>query len=219
MPKSPPDSNITLGLDALARACAPRGRVFVISGPSGVGKDTVLDTMMALPDCPSGLVRCITATTRSPRPGEVNGMSYHFLERSDFERRVQDNGFYEYVEYNGSLYGTPRAGLEQQRSGGVDVLLKIEVRGAAAVRSDLPEATLAFIIPPSIAELERRLRGRGDSAETAVRERLVIATSEMERAMEYDYVVVNDDPVRAARNLAAIITAERSRVPRPWSIA
>lgn len=215
MPRSADDPDFTIRLNALACASAPRGRVFVVSGPSGVGKDTVLDTMLTLPDCPTGLVRCVTATTRPPRPGEADGVSYHFLRRTDFERRVRENGFYEFVEYNGSLYGTPRAELEKQRAEGADVLLKIEVRGASAVRSDLAEAVHVFIIPPSVAELERRLRGRGDSPEAAVRERLMIATAEMECAPDYDYVVVNDDVDRAARNLASIITAERSRVPRP----
>ncbi len=137
-----------------------RGSLIVLSGPSGVGKDAVLAPLFSAGTCPPRLRRCITATTRAPRPGEIDGVDYFFLAREEFERRVAAELFLEHATYAGRSYGTPRWWVEAEVAGGNDVLLKIDVQGALQVRSQAPEAVLVFIAPPSEEELERRLRGR-----------------------------------------------------------
>lgn len=194
----------------------PRGRLYVVSGPSGVGKDAVLAALLATDSCLDGVVRCVTATTRPARPTEVDGLDYHFLDRAEFERRIGAGGFLEHALYSGHYYGTPAAGVESDRARGRDVILKIEIQGAAKVRERLPDAILVFLAPPSWKELERRLRSRATSTEEDVQRRLLIARDEMKAASHYNYLVVNDDLAEAASALRAIILAERARVrPQP----
>jgi guanylate kinase len=178
----------------------------VISGPSGAGKGTVVGLLRA---CLDHLALAVSATTRSPRPGEADGREYHFLSRDAFARAVRGGAFVEWVEYSGDLYGTLRREVVEKLARGDDVILEIELRGARAVREAMPEARLVFIAPPSLEELGRRLRGRGTEGDAAIARRLGIAETEVAAAGEFDLVVVNDDAERAAAELAEIINAER----------
>jgi len=192
-----------------------RGTLFVLSGPSGVGKDAVLAPLFSAGTCPPRLRRCITATTRAPRPGETEGVDYFFLPAAEFERRIGEGFFLEHASYAGRFYGTPRWWVEAEVAGGNDVLLKIDVQGALQVRATAPEAVLVFIAPPSEAELERRLRGRDANADPAdLARRLAIARDELALARKYDYLVVNERIETAVENLRAIVLAERCRVDR-----
>lgn len=191
---------------------AADGRLFVVSGPSGVGKDTVLDTLFEPEIVPNGLIRCVTATTRAPRPHEIHARDYFFFTPDEFRDRLDRHFFLEHAIYNNDYYGTPGDFVATERSAGRDVLLKIEVQGALQVRRSLPEAILIFLAPPSWEELERRLRSRATDDEAKVLRRLEIARSEMHHAPEYDYLVVNADVNAAAQTLRAIIQAERCRV-------
>jgi guanylate kinase len=178
----------------------------VISGPSGAGKGTVI----ALVTRQLGrLVKSVSATTRRPRPGEVDGREYFYLDREAFERAVAAGEFLEWVEYSGDLYGTLRAEVDSKLARGDDVILEIELIGARNVRQVLPAAVSVFIAPPSMAELAQRLRGRGTESDEAVARRLRIAETEVAAAHEFDHVVVNDDAGRAADEVAAIIAARR----------
>ena len=201
--------------DPLSSLVHTRGRLFVVSGPSGVGKDAVLAPLFSAGTCPPRLRRCITATTRAPRTGEVDGVDYFFLSPEEFERRIALGHFLEHAAYAGRRYGTPRPWVEAERDGGNDVLLKIEVQGALQVRGAVPDAVLVFLAPPSVEELERRLRGRDPGADAAdLARRLEIARTELGLAARYDYCVVNDEIPRAVEAIRAIVLAERSRVKR-----
>jgi guanylate kinase len=192
-----------------------RGKLIVLSGPSGVGKDAVLAPLFSAETCPPRLRRCITATTRPPRPGEIEGVDYFFLARDEFERRAAEGFFLEHASYAGRSYGTPRWWVEAEVAGGNDVLLKIDVQGALQVRSQAPDAVLVFIAPPSEEELERRLRGRDpDANPDDLARRLAIAREELALARQYDYLVVNDRIEKAVEALRAIVIAERCRVRR-----
>jgi len=192
-----------------------RGSLIVLSGPSGVGKDAVLAPLFSAEACPPRLRRCITATTRAPRPGEIDGVDYFFLSRGEFEQRVAERFFLEHASYAGRSYGTPRWWVEAEVTGGNDVLLKIDVQGALQVRSEAPEAVLVFIAPPSEEELERRLRGRDpDANPDDLARRLAIARDELALARQYDYLVVNDRIEKAVEALRAIVIAERCRIRR-----
>jgi len=202
-------------LDQPAYPAPARGSLIVLSGPSGVGKDAVLAPLFSAETCPPRLRRCITATTRAPRPGEIDGVDYFFLSREEFQRRVGEGFFLEHASYAGRSYGTPRWWVEAEVTGGNDVLLKIDVQGALQVRSEAPEAVLVFIAPPSEEELERRLRGRDpDANPDDLARRLAIAREELALAREYDYLVVNDQIEKAVAALRAIVIAERCRIRR-----
>ena len=178
-----------------------KGKLIVISGASGVGKGTVLGLMMKKrPD----LTFSVSATTRDPRPGEVEGVHYYFVTRERFEAMIEDGAFLEYDSHAANYYGTPRAQAEEKRNTG-HVLLDIEPMGAKQVKKSEPEATLIFIMPPSVAELERRLRGRGDTPEEQIKLRMERAIWEMEQRSWYDHVVVNDDAERCAEEILKII--------------
>jgi len=192
-----------------------RGSLIVLSGPSGVGKDAVLAPLFSSESCPPRLRRCITATTRAPRPGEIEGLDYFFLRREEFEARIGEGFFLEHASYAGRYYGTPKWWVEAEVAGGNDVLLKIDVQGALQVRSLVPEAVLVFIAPPSEEELERRLRGRDSGADPLdLERRLAIAREELALARQYDYLVVNARIEKAVEELRAIVIAERCRVRR-----
>lgn len=200
--------------DPLAGLVPRRGRLFVVSGPSGVGKDAVLSALFASVDCPPNLLRCVTATTRPPRPTEIPGRDYFFFTRDEFEDRIRAEFFLEHAVYNGNYYGTPHDYPEQRRDEGDDVVLKIEVQGALTVKSRVPDAILIFLAPPSWEELERRLRSRATDDEAGVLRRLEIARAEMAIAKRYDYLVKNeliDDAVAALR---AIVIASRCQIER-----
>ena len=196
-------------------AAHARGKIIVLSGPSGAGKDAVLAPLFAAGTCPPRLRRCITATTRAPRAGEIDGVDYFFLAAEEFRRRITEGFFLEHACYAGRYYGTPRWWVAKERDGGNDVLLKIDVQGALQVREAAPDAVLVFIAPPSLAELERRLCGRDPGADPAdLARRLAIARDELALAPRYDYQVVNDTIERAVEDVRAIVLAERCRTRR-----
>ena len=177
------------------------GKLFVISGASGVGKSTVLKAVMAArPD----LCFSVSATTRDPRPGEQDGVHYYFISRETFREWIEKDAFVEYDFHNNTYYGTPKAQLEDKLSRG-SVILDIEPVGAFNVRRVRPDATLIFINAPSREELERRLRGRGDTPEEQIRMRLDRAAWEMEQAARYDYTVINDQADACADEIIKII--------------
>ena len=178
-----------------------KGKLIVISGASGVGKGTVLGIMM---NKRKDLSFSVSATTRPPRPGEIDGVHYYFISREKFEEMIAQGAFLEYDAHAANYYGTPRAQAEEKREQG-PVLLDIEPAGAKQVRSRVPDAELIFIMPPSMEELERRLRGRGDTPEDQIRLRMDRAVWEMEQRIWYDHVVVNDDPERCADEILKII--------------
>ena len=179
-----------------------RGKLLVLSGPSGCGKGTVLRALMAGRE---DMAFSVSATTRSPRPGEVDGREYFFVTRERFMEMVEQGELLEHAEFVGNCYGTPKAPVLQQLDAGRHVLLDIEVQGAAQVKKAMPEAVLVFLTPPSLEELERRLRGRGTETEEKILQRLKTAEYEMTLAGEYDYTVVNDEVARAAAELAEIL--------------
>lgn len=178
-----------------------KGKLIVISGASGVGKGTVLGIMM---EKRKDLSFSVSATTRPPRPGEIDGVHYYFVSREKFEDMIAAGEFLEYDAHAANYYGTPRAQAEEKQSHG-PVLLDIEPKGAKQVKEKAPDAVLIFIMPPSVQELERRLRGRGDTSEEQIQMRMERATWEMEQRVWYDHVVVNDDPERCAQEILKII--------------
>ncbi len=183
-----------------------RGQLIVFSGPSGVGKGTLLAPLLS----PNGpLTLSISATSRQPRPGEVDGVHYHFITREQFLRMVEGDDMLEYTEYNGNYYGTPRRFVEQQLDAGCNVILEIETKGAAQVQRLCPDALMIFVMPPSIDALIARLTRRG--TETAVERagRLAAAEREICLAAHYDFVVFNDDLESARAQLMCAIHAGR----------
>lgn len=183
-------------------------RLFVVSGPSGVGKGTLV---ALLRERLTRLGLTVSATTREPRPGEVDGVSYHFLDDAEFERRVGEGEFLEWAWVHGHRYGTLRSEVERVLSEGRSVVLEIDVQGALSVRASHPEAVLVFIEPPSPEELERRLRGRGTEDEASIERRLANARREMSYADRYDVRIVNDDLERAVDELAHVIDSYETR--------
>ena len=178
-----------------------KGKLVVISGASGVGKGTVLGIMM---EKRKDLSFSVSATTRPPRPGEVDGVHYYFITKERFEEMISSGEFLEYDAHAANYYGTPRAQAEEKMERS-SVLLDIEPNGAKQVKEAAPEAVLVFIMPPSVEELERRLRGRGDTPEDQIVMRMERAVWEMEQRVWYDHVVVNDDAERCADEILKII--------------
>ena len=178
------------------------GRLFVISGPSGVGKGTLISRALAeVPD----LELATSATTRQMRPGEVDGREYHFLTPEQFERRVGEGAFLEHVEYSGHRYGTLRSEVDRRLASGSSVILEIDVPGAREVERQLPDAVLVFIAPPDVTDLERRLTARGTNSPEDIANRLRIARAELEARDDFAHVIVNDDVERAAAELTTLI--------------
>ncbi|HWD64015.1 MAG TPA: guanylate kinase [Solirubrobacteraceae bacterium] len=178
------------------------GQVFVITGPSGVGKGTLIRALLdRIPD----LELSVSATTRQPRPGEQDGVAYHFLTPEQFDQRISSGDFLEYATYSGNRYGTLRSELERRRSAGVPVVLEIEVEGARQVRNSMPDAVAVFIAPPSRDALRARLVGRGTDTAEEVEARLATADREMDARPEFAHVVVNDRLEDAVEDLVGIV--------------
>lgn len=182
--------------------------IIVVAGPSGVGKGTIIAWARA--HMPDAWVS-VSATTRQPRPGEVDGVNYHFLSREEFDAKVADGGFLEWAEYAGNRYGTPLQPLLDHAAAGQPVLLEIELQGARQVRTRLPHARLVFIKPPSWEELVRRLSGRGTEAPDVVEHRLATARQEMAAETEFDITVLNDSVEEAGRALVALVESARTK--------
>lgn len=177
-------------------------KVFVITGPSGVGKGTLIRGLLsAVPE----LELSVSATTRRPRPGERDGVDYHFLTEAEFDQRLADDGFIEHASYSGHRYGTLRSELEQRLAAGVPVVLEIEVQGARQVRAAMPDAVAVFIAPPSREALRARLVGRGTDSAEAVDERMRTAERELDARSEFEHVVVNDRLEEATGELERIV--------------
>lgn len=192
-----------------------KGLLFVVSAPAGCGKDTILEQVFK--KSPTAAYS-ISATTRAPRPGEEDGVHYFFHTRESFEQMIKENAVLEYTEYCGNYYGTPRSGVEQKLAQGKDVILKIEVNGAMNIKKLYPDCTLIFILPPSMAELERRLRKRGTETEEKIIERTAQARAELEYAKNYDYLIVNGELETAVDDLIAVIRAEKLTRARQLSL-
>ena len=182
--------------------------LFVITGPSGVGKATVLSRLLKNID---NVYVSISATTRKPRQGEVNEKDYFFMEREEFEKLIKEGKFLEYAEYVGNYYGTPAGSVNEMLKNGKDVILEIEVQGALKVKEKCPDANMVFIIPPSFSALEFRLRSRGTESDDVIAKRLEKARSEYLMVDKYDYIVINDDIDKAADEIRAIIMSSRCK--------
>ncbi len=186
-----------------------KGKAFIISGPSGVGKSTVLKALFEGRD---DLYFSVSATTRDPRPGEVNGQHYHFISPEQFMQWINEDAFLEYAQYVGNFYGTPMRYVDEAMEAGKDVILDIEVQGAMQVIAKRPDTIRIFIAPPDWDELERRLTMRGTDTPEKIQQRLLRAKVEMKTAMDYDYFVINSTVENAVTELRAIILAEHCRI-------
>jgi guanylate kinase len=183
-----------------------RGLLIVISGPSGVGKDTLIQRLIELD---RNLRYSVSCTTRPPRPNEVDGVDYTFVSREQFKKLIQEGAFLEWADYNGNLYGTLADRVERARADGHDIVLKIEVKGAEQVRERVPDGIFIFVVPPSVDELVRRQETRNTETSSDMNARREIATREMEYSKRYDHIVVNDELERAVAQILAIIQKAR----------
>lgn len=184
------------------------GILVIVSGPSGAGKSTIIG---GVSERRTDLRFSVSATTRQPRPGETDGVNYYFKTRDEFQEMIRQDAFLEHAEYVGNFYGTPAAPVERDLAQGYCVILDIEVQGAMQVMEKRPDAVSIFLCPPSLEELERRLRGRGTDTEEKICQRLETARREYALANQYGYIIINDDIDTAVRELDAVITAERCR--------
>ncbi len=186
-----------------------RGSLIVLSGFAGVGKGTVLKSLF---ETQEGYAYSVSATTRQPRPGEVDGVHYFFVSKERFEEMIRDDELLEHASYVGNYYGTPRAYVEQKLDEGFDVILEIEVQGALKIKEKVPEAVLIYMLPPSADILYERLKGRGTETDEVIGRRMKKAAQEAESVEQYDYMVVNDDADECAARLHALIRSQRQRV-------
>jgi guanylate kinase len=187
--------------------------LFVVSGPSGAGKDTLVDGLRKRHE---RLLYSVSATTRAPRPGERDGIDYFFVTHEEFEQRLGDNGFLEYRSYNDNLYGTPRSFINEALTAGYDVIMKPEVNGALAIKGRYPGAVLIFLVPDKFSNLKRRLEARRTETNAQIAARLQIAHEELKFVRSFDYLVINEQahPEIAVDDLEAIVRAERFRIHR-----
>jgi guanylate kinase len=190
---------------------AKQGIPIVVSAPSGAGKQTLLRRVL---ESDPGVTTTVSATTRPPREGEVEGREYYFFDRARFEKNVEEDAFLEFAEVHGNLYGTLRSDLDRRLATGKDVLLELDVQGMRSLRKHYREMIGVFIMPPSREELERRLRARGTDSEAVIQVRLRNAGAEMDARGEYDYIVVNDNIEEATCDMLGIIRAARCRTER-----
>lgn len=181
-----------------------KGRMFVVSAPSGCGKGTILSEILKS----DKFFYSVSATTRSPREGETNGVHYHFISVDEFEKLIAEDGMLEYAKYCDNYYGTPKKILEDKMNEGINVILEIEVQGAMKVREICPDAVFIFIVPPSISELERRLRKRGTESDEVIAKRVSEAAGEIKKAVNYDYILVNAALEDAVKDFKTIVKAE-----------
>ncbi len=188
-----------------------KGLLIVVSAPAGCGKDTILEQVLANND---NIFYSVSATTRTIRPGEIDGTSYYFKSRDEFETMIKNSELLEYTEYCGNYYGTPRKAVMDMLEAGKDVVLKIEVEGAANVKRMFPDCVMIFILPPSISELDRRLHKRGTESEEVIQKRIATAKNELTYAANYDYTIVNGALEKAIEDFETVVKAEKFRVSR-----
>lgn len=188
-----------------------KGGVFIISGPSGSGKDTLLCELFK--KCPE-IKFSISSVTRNMREGEKEGEKYNFITREAFEKMIEEDKLLEYNVYVDNYYGTPREPVERAVNAGEDIFIEVDVNGAANIREKLPEAVSIFIMPPSFAELKRRLSGRGTESEELITLRMASSLGEIKRATEYDYIIVNDDVSKAVDDIITVISGSKFMIER-----
>ncbi len=183
-----------------------KGKLVIISGPSGCGKGTIISNLLEMDD---NLKLSVSMTTRKPRPGEIHGVHYYFVNKDVFRKGILNGDFLEYTEYGGNFYGTPKKEIAEIQNTGTDILLDIEVMGTQNVRKTHPDNLITiFLMPPSFGELEKRLSGRGTETKQTIAERLVRAKEELRYKDDYDYIIVNDDLKRTVNEIYQIIKSE-----------
>lgn len=188
-----------------------QGLLIVLSGPSGSGKNTICDEVKKNN---LNIWESISMTSRSPRDGEIDGKDYYFVSSKEFEEKIKEDKFLEYAEFAGNYYGTPRENIQKHLDNGEDVILVIEIQGALQIKKKLPQALFVFLLPPSMAELKRRLTDRKTESKSKIMERFETAYKEINELSKYNYVIINDKVNDAVMKLEAIIKAERCRVDR-----
>ena len=186
------------------------GKLFIISGPSGTGKGTICKRLIDETDVEIS----VSMTTRQPREGEIDGKSYYFTTKEDFQKAIENDGFLEWAEVYGNFYGTPKAKVEEKLAAGIDVLLEIDIQGALNVKEAYPNGIFIFILPPSMAELRKRITGRGTDSEASINLRLSQTLKEVSYIDKYDYCVVNGELDEAVARVKSIVVAEHSRVSK-----
>ena len=183
-----------------------KGKLFVVSAPSGCGKGTILFEVL---NKNKNLFYSVSATTRAPREGEIDGVNYYFLSKDEFKMEIDNGGMLEYAQYCDNFYGTPKKKVVEKLEQGIDVILEIETKGAMQVKGVMPEAVLIFILPPSVLELRRRLNKRGTEEESVIEKRVKEAEDEIRRAFNYDYIIMNDELDKAIEDFEAVLKASK----------